>query len=254
MKYILEEIKTPNDQYFSKIVSLWSRSFGDDTEYIESFYKNMPVYSTVCILCGHNVVSMAVLLKGDGYYYGYAVCTDSEHRNKGLCKSIHGYIKEKCEREEVEYFIHPADASLEGFYTRLGMTVVASQYEVKTLSYDIEKVSECSASDYMRIRELYFGGFNYYPWSEKALSFMKENGIFFLVSYIDGVECAAAVEGERILELCAPDYLLGRSASAFLKGSAKLGAVRFMSEPNHMDAPSVMSFSGKSAYFNLFLE
>ncbi|MBE6588263.1 MAG: GNAT family N-acetyltransferase [Ruminococcaceae bacterium] len=254
MEFEIREILSPDEKELTKIASLWSDSFGDSLEFICDFYNKMPIHSTVCIFCKDIPVSMAVLLcVGEGYY-GYAVCTHRDYRGKGLCKGIHEYIKEKCQREGKEYFIHPADESLEGFYERLGMTTVASCYEVRTVAYENERVRRISASEYARIRDLYFGGFRYYPWKSEALSFMEENGTEFLSVEIDGIECAAAREGSVILELCAPDHLFGKSASSFLTGGEYLGKVRFLSPPNHLDAPAVMSFSGREVYFNLFFE
>lgn len=254
MEYRLRELTHPSDDELLKIARLWSASFGDSGQFIYDFYKKMPVHSTVCVYFGDIPVSMAVLLcVGDGYY-GYAVCTNEAHRGRGLCRMVHGFIKEKCEKEEKEYFIHPATDELTGFYTRLGMRSVLSSYEVRTLAYAASKVKKCTPEEYFRVRDLYFGGGRFYPWSVSALSFMAEGGIDLLVSCIDGEECAAAVEGDTVIELCAPDHLSGKAAMTFLSGENAFGKVRFLAPADHSAPAALMSFSGKDAYFNLFFE
>ncbi len=251
MEFVLREIYKPTEGELSGIVALWAEAFGDDENFIRSFYERMPVSSTVCILDGERIVSMALLLKAQGAYYGYAVSTLKEYRGKGLCKMIHEYIKEKCERENLEYIIHPADKSLESFYEKLGMKTVSSYYEVSVTPEKNAKLRSIDESEYSYMRDLYFGGYRYCGWGVDALKFMKDSGIEFLSCSIDGVECAAAVDSGTILELCAPDDLFGKAASAFLPEG---GMVRFFSSANHIDNPGIMSFSGKEVYFNLFLE
>ncbi len=254
MEYTVREIIEPSEIEMQGIIRLWNSSFGDSEEFIRSFYEKMPIHSTICIIAEDIPVSMSVLISVGSGYYGYAVCTFEEYRGRGLCRRIHEYIKEKCKRENREYFIHPADSSLEVFYKKLGMTPVLSSYEVRCISYNGEKVRQIPAPEYMRIRDLFFGGYRYYPWSESALSFMSENGIEFYYADIDGFECGAAVDGGRVIELCAPDHLMGKAASAFIPDTEITGYVRFLTEHNHMDETALMSFSGEYAYFNLFFE
>ena len=235
----------------SEVAELWESSFGDGREFIFEFYERMPVHSTVICTADGKTVGMTLLLSLSGAYYGYAVCTDSTFRGKGICRRIHEYIKEKCEREGMEYFIHPAEPTLVAFYEKLSMKPVLSSYEIKAFGDPSLMVREIDPMEYAFIRDLYFGGYRYYPWSESALSYMKECGIKFLSCTVDGVECAAAVDGRTVLELCAPEELFGRCAGAFIEGEGK---VRLFVTPNHIDEVSLMSFSGKDCYFNLFFE
>lgn len=254
MNYYIRELKTLTESELLGICDLWSSSFGDDKEFITSFYEKMPVHSTVCCFFEDIPVSMAVLLRVGSAYYGYAVCTLESHRRKGLCRLIHNYIREKCEAEGIEYFVHPASEELSAYYLKLGMKPVLSYFEVRTISFDKETVLDSSPEEYARIRDLYFGGNNYYPWDVSALQFMKDNGVSFKTAFICGCECGCALEGNTIIELCAPEYLSGNASSAFLLGSGKLGNVRFFTEVNHIDNTALLSFSGNSAYFNLFFE
>ena len=254
MEYIVREILEPTENELYGICNLWSECFSDDIDFIKDFYRNMPVHSTVCCFFNDIPVSMAVLLDAGKGYYGYAVCTREDHRKKGLCRRIHDYIREKCESEQREYFVHPATEDLCSYYKRMGMKESLSYYEVRTVSCDIADTFTVDPSEYSRIRELYFGGYSYYPWCDKALENLVFHGLELRGAYIDGCECAAAVEGDTILELCAPDYLYGKAACAFLYGRSTVGKVRFMSEATPFDRTALMSFSGSYIYFNLFFE
>ena len=239
------------DKPTPEIVSLWASSFGDSPEFIYEFYEKMPVHSTVVCTADGVIVGMTVLIFVDGAYYGYAVCTDKAYRGKGICRRISEYIKEKCEREGMEYFIHPAEDSLVSFYEKLSMKPVLSSYEVAVKADPTLKVREIDPAEYSFLRDLNFGGYRYYPWDERSLSYMKECGIKLLSCTVDGIECAAAVDGDTILELCAPEELYGRCAGAFIEGE---GTVRIFVQPNHIDSVTLMSSSGKDTYFNLFFE
>lgn len=240
-----------SDKPTPKIASLWESSFGDSPKFIYEFYEKMPVHSTVVCTADGAVVGMTVLISIEGAYYGYAVCTDEKYRGNGVCRRIHEYIKEKCEREGMEYFIHPAEDSLVSFYEKLSMKPVLSSYEVAVMADPAIKARKIDAREYAFIRDLYFGGYRYYPWDERSLSYMSECGIELLSCTVDGIECAAAVDGNTILELCAPEDLFGRCAGAFIEGE---GTVRIFVQPNHIDSVALMSFSGKNTYFNLFFE
>lgn len=254
MEYVLREVSPLDRSLLDGIFSLWEECFGDDREFTAAFYGKMPIHSTICIYFGDIPVSMAVLLSVGAGYYGYAVCTSPDHRNKGLCKKIHGYIREKCEKEGKEYFIHPASESLVSFYGSMGMSPVLSSYEVRTVGYAVKEPGSVDAGEYERIRDLYFGGTpTYFPWNSAALSFMAENGIKYLSFDVDGIECAAALDEGGIIELCAPDYLSGRAAMAALSEMGG-GYVRFFGEYDPRDSVALMSFSGQSVYFNLFFE
>lgn len=251
MDFIIRDIEKPTEAELSQILSLWSEAFGDSEEFIRSFFEKMPLSSVFCAIDGEKIVSMAVLLDVAGAYYGYAVSTLKEYRGMGLCRKIHGYIRDKCEREKREYLIHPADLSLVSFYEKMGMKAVSSYYEASVAPSEGVKTREIDAFEYFYMRDLYFGGGHCALWGVDALSFMCTEGIAFISAYIDGVECAAAVDGDIILELCAPEDLFGRAASAFLPDGGK---VRLFSAPNHLDPVGIMSFSGRELYFNLFLE
>ena len=252
MDYIVKEIYKPSYNELLSIAELWSKSFGDEKKFVFEFYKKMPVHSTVCCYADEILVGITVLLSLELAYYGYAVCTDADFRGKGICRRIHEYIKEKCDREGYEYFIHPADDSLVSFYEKLGMKAVLSSYEICISPDNSLKVCEIDAGEYAFMRYLYFGGCCFHSWSQEALSFFGECGIRYLTCTIDGVDCAAAVDSGTILELCAPEELVGKCAGAFLSDGD--GRVRFLTQPSHVDAPCLMSFSGRYAYFNLFFE
>jgi len=134
------------------------------------------------------------------------------------------------------------------------MQEVLYSYEVVTVSYDLVPVKSLTAEEYFRARDLDFGGFCFYPWSVEALRFMQDCGIEFAGAYIDGQLCAAAIDNGKIIELCAPDYLQGKACSALLHESMQRGTVRFLCDPYPEGHAALMSFSGKPAYFNLFLE
>ncbi|MBQ4067532.1 MAG: GNAT family N-acetyltransferase [Clostridia bacterium] len=254
MDYIINEIRSADEATLSQIAALWIDSFGDTEEFVFDFYKNMPVHSTVCAVIEGRVASMAVLLSVGEGYYGYAVCTSEKHRGNGLCRAIHNYIREKCISEGREYFVHPASSALCSFYKKMGMTEALSYYEVPVSSRGDLKASRIGAEEYFSIRELYFSGDAYYPWSASALRMMEENGTVFLSAYIDGICCAAALEEETITELCAPDHLTGLACSAFLSHCGTEGKVRFFTSPDHASQCALMSFSGNALYFNLFFE
>ena len=254
MDIVYKEIAAPDEKQLSVIAGLWSEAFGDGEDFILDFYENMPVEFTSCIFYEEDLAAMAVILSVGEGYYGYAVATKKAYRKRGLCRELFSRIRERCEREERELFIHPADEGLSLFYRRLGFFEVLSSYEVKTASYPIAPVRRLMPFEYFRIRDLYFGGSSYYPWSTEALSFMEKNGIAYYGAYIDGEECAAAVADGVIIELCAPEYSCGKACSAFLQEVGSFGTVRFLTPASHGGDCAVMSLSGKDAYFNLFFE
>ncbi len=248
------ELAAPDESQLSMIASLWGQAFGDEKDFVLDFYKKMPVEFTAAVFCNGELASMAAILSVGEGYYGYAVCTREALRGNGLCKKLFEGIKEKCERDKRELFIHPATESLSLFYRRLGFTEVLSSYEVKTPGYGICNVTKCSPAEYYRIRDLYFGGGSYYPWSVGALAFMNENGTSYFSAIIDGEECAAAISDGVIIELCAPEYNCGKACSAFLQNENGMGRVRFLTPASHGGEVAVMSLSGKDVYFNLFFE
>lgn len=257
MAFEIIEISYDGSSVPADITGLWHECFGDTKEYISSFCKGMPVKSFVCGYADGTLASLTVLIRPSkeySGYYGYAVCTSKNHRGKGYAGQLHKYIESKCNDIGFDYFLHPATRELEGFYRRLGMKTVSSFFEIVTASYPVARVRSIRAAEYLHIRDTYFGGFLYCPWSVASLDFMQKDGVRFLGATVDGVECAAAVSEDTVLELCAPEYLQGKAAAAFLSDSATVGSVRFVCEPNHVDRAAIMSLSGKWMYFNLFLD
>ena len=153
-RYVIEKVN--NTSLYSGLRDLWSGVFGDEPEFVDSFYETFgadltfgcggcpadPAGSTGLIsgyvICdGNKVVSALTLYKcGDMYvpegegtaqaagspvYVSYAICTDPEYRGRGYAAALTEYVREYV-TEELRgiSIVSPAEPSLESFYSDLG--------------------------------------------------------------------------------------------------------------------------------------
>lgn len=95
---------------------------------------------------------MPVTVCGMPGYYGYAVGTFPAYRGRGVCREIHRFILDLCDRENACYFLHPASAMLFPMYTGFGLSLcgTASYVDAEPGAARPALLRNATASDFLR--------------------------------------------------------------------------------------------------------
>lgn len=140
-----------------QIVSLWHRVFEDSEEDILFFLNHCKNYKCLGYFVDGSLVSMLFLV--DCMYssksgkYMYAVCTDEEYRNQGLCGAL---IEESKKYMQSFLWLIPAEDDLFDFYGKFG-------FETKLFSTDEYENKICFNESDEIIDYLYDGSAYKYP-------------------------------------------------------------------------------------------
>ena len=125
-------IKAPDSAQIPALRKLWQQAFGDTDGFLDIFFKTAysPNRCRCVILDGQVVAALYWFdcrLADHRYAYLYAVATDADYRNKGLCKALledtHRHLFETGYAGAV---LVPGEASLFRFYEKAGYCTFGS--------------------------------------------------------------------------------------------------------------------------------
>ena len=203
------------------IIQLWQEAFGDDPDFIRFYLDQRLTAENMLIRCiDHEPVSMASFLPVRIWQdeeriparYVYAVATTKNARGKGYAKAVLDTAKDLWEEP---LLLTPATKSLESYYGKQDFhsyshaseklfTGVSADTPSEETTLDWQ-VSDCSASDYHRIRDAHFGRDGYVEWDDAAIAFAiacaeRENGHALLYTRtVASAETTAAVQEDILL-------------------------------------------------------
>lgn len=193
------KIRFAKDTDISELKLIWKVCFGDSDEYINFFFDNMfkPENAVVADIDGR--ASGVVHLLDAKFYdtpfkYGYAIGVLPEFRGNSLCKKMHDFIRDYCEKNSFMYGLHPANDKLAEFYKSIGLNDMFSlkikEYVNDTENNDEFEISDISPDEYFNLRESHFKPL--VSWGKDTIVYMmneaKHFGGFAKKIYIDGNE------------------------------------------------------------------
>ncbi len=152
-------IKNPSLDDISSLKALWKEAFGDSDAFINSFFES--AYSDKRCFCAKDGEALCAALyifdceiEEKRIAYIYAVATKKEYRGKGICSLL---MQETHKRlKEIGYdgaILVPAQASLFGFYEKLGYKISSYVGEIKaSAAKDKTEATEIGAMEYAKLR------------------------------------------------------------------------------------------------------
>lgn len=198
-------LRPVEDKDLSRIVKIWSASFGDDEKFILALIKSCGLLSTgVCAEMDSAARSFMfafddLRIGGKKASYIYALCTEVSFRGIGIGRAVTAYAAQQAALRGAEIvFLFPADGSLEQWYsTALGAVPFGkSAFEATEASPVFSSgLREISPGEYLSLR-------SDSPW-KVPLSLLKAQdavhrcwgGGFFS---LDKSLVSAEVRGERL--------------------------------------------------------
>lgn len=217
--YNLKKITIQSSEY-PKLRSLWSDVFGDEPAYVDSFYKHWGKDIWGCVLSDDGGVRSALTcfrmgaLGGREVWISYAICTDPSARGLGYGSIITEYARDIVVSEGGVSMLCPAEASLVGFYEKLGYhpcgyTMTAEKIsrfgeliQTDDASKDFERIS---ADEYFNLREEKLAGISHVKLGQKAKEWIKleYDDSFFISRQADNSEPSIFIPNVEILPECA---------------------------------------------------
>lgn len=158
-------------------VRLASRCFDEEIEYTSGIFENLYSKENLIIYKENSeVLGMLFMIDyeistGGTAYYLYYVCTDENHRGKGVMKAILSFAKDAATDKKGEFlFLVPADENLRKMYYKIGYTVPFVGGKQEKLPQDLKLQSNMMNSRNKKITGRYL-----IP-SLKALLQLKNTG------------------------------------------------------------------------------
>ena len=205
--------------------ALWEQTFGDDSEFIDAFFRAFLKKDTCMVAeCDGKVVSAMYIISGSTINpyrknilaagYTYALATLPEYRGRGIGKAVYQAANAKALETHDMAMVQPSEESLYPFYEEASGARVMSIMKEAVLTPDdlfgVEpaKAARIPAFQYFGMRESILSGMPHATYSEDMIDFMEDyfeqNGDFFMTE--EGIAAAETVNGVcRITELLAPD-------------------------------------------------
>ncbi|MBQ7653864.1 MAG: GNAT family N-acetyltransferase, partial [Clostridia bacterium] len=189
----------------SSLISLWQICFGDEKEYIESFFENFSDRMKVGVYRQDGkIVSALYCLPAQlvfektrvDAWYVYAVGTLPEYRKRGYAGELIDEVK-NLEDIRQALFLTPSSEKNRSFYAKLGFEdrffSSVFDFEKRENSREI-RLCKRTNEDLFALRERYLGEYPFVSWDEKHLEFaLKRNT---LIAYERG-EAAGYIHFEK---------------------------------------------------------
>ena len=106
--------------------ALWEKAFGDSGEFLDLFFERAYAPERCrCITLDGKVAAMLfwfeTFCEDQRFAYVYAVSTDPDYRNRGLCRMLMDDVREILTREGYDgILLYPASPALSEMYARMG--------------------------------------------------------------------------------------------------------------------------------------
>lgn len=249
--------------------NLWQICFGDRMRYIDVFFEKMFVAENTVVAEADNRVAGVVYilertLMSKIFMYGYAIGVFPEYRGNNICEKMLDFIKNKVEKENCIFGLHPANDKLTDFYKRIGLDemyylkeVDASEFSSDAM-YDLEEIS---VDEFYGLRKSAFE--NCVGWNKDALAYILENGeivkkitlqeknLYFVLSKQNN--------GVLVKETNATDDEVKKVSTSIKKCFDTENITYLLSSKSTLQGiikPMVLGFSDKNPdiYMNLFLD
>lgn len=223
MKDYILRLWQPEDK--PELKALWELAFGDDGEYIDTFFRSfLKEDSCVVAECDDKVVSAMYILGNNTLWpyrknrltagYTYALATLPEYRGRGIGKAVYQAAAEKALEKHDIAAVLPAEEGLYPFYESAnGAKALSIRREAIIKAEDLKDVKVINAAripafHYFGIRESILRGMPHVTFSEEMIDFMEdymeEHGDFFMTE--EGIAMVEPGDGTcRITELLCPD-------------------------------------------------
>ncbi len=199
-------LSTTSDK--EKLVSLWSKVFGDTEKAINLFFEyHFNPCNTLVYDDNGTIASMLYLLDGElvisgktyRAYYLYAAATDADYRGKGIMASMLELAKDTAKSRGVDFIcLLPAEKSLYGYYAKHGYKPVFKKKTVEILPKNSASAISDN-SDLSAIRKSVYADYDRFEWNSKAIEYavkqneyygggfaLNESG-YYLYSSADGI-------------------------------------------------------------------
>lgn len=205
--------------------ALWEEAFGDDGEFIDTFFRSFLKKDTCLVAeCEGRVVSAMYILEGFRTYpyrknvltagYSYALATHPDYRGRGIGKAVYKAVTEKILEKHDMALVLPAEESLYPFYEEAtGAKPVTIMREARFTPEELQGIKPFAAAripafQYAGLREMYMSGMPHASCTDEIVDFMEEymevHGDFFLTE--KGIAAVETVGDTcRISELLSPD-------------------------------------------------
>lgn len=214
---------SPEDK--PQMKALWEDAFGDDGEFIDTFFRNFLKKDTCLVAeCEGKVVSAMYILEGFRLYpyrknvltagYSYALATHPDYRGRGIGRAVYKAVTEKILEKHDMALVLPAEESLYPFYEEAtGAKPVTIMREARFTPAELEGIEPTQAAripafQYAGLREMFMSGMPHAACTDEMVDFMEEymeeHGDFFLTEH--GIAAVETVNDVcRITELLCPD-------------------------------------------------
>lgn len=240
------------------VTALWKATFGDSTEWIESFLSAASLERTCfAALSGKNLAGMlfslpAVLtVNGEAKEsrYIYAVATDPEFRNQGVMTALERFACEEAAKEGAFYAaLVPAAFPLFSMYQKLGYRTAFHEYTARApMQLDPQaKLSHCSPEFFFAERRRLLSersvSFELYPNMQEFRCWdLVKSGKLVRARTADAVGYVVFEKREDtlvILETSLPDHALSHAAGT-------------LCEEQHCSTITVKGKTGTAAPFGM---
>lgn len=205
------KIEQPTLAQIPRLKQLWKSAFADEDAFIDRFFAvTFAPQRCCCVTEADSVLAAAywfdVGFSGKRAAYVYAVATAPEHRGKGLCRQLMGYIHSHLAKKGYAgVMLVPGDDGLREMYGKMDYVNFGGMQEFACAAGEAATaVTQISAEEFARLRRalLPVGGVIQ---EDENLGFLAQ---FYRFYRGDGFLLAAASTGS---ELFAAELLGGRT-------------------------------------------
>lgn len=138
--------------------SLWKKAFGDTDEFLDPFFETAYAPGRCrCITMDGNVVAMLfwfeTFCEEARFAYVYAVSTDPDYQNRGLCRALMADTEKILKSEGYHgILLYPASEGLSRMYAKMGYERCTAVTEFTCDAGEAVPLREISQAEYARLR------------------------------------------------------------------------------------------------------
>ncbi len=245
----------------SAVVSLWSKTFGDSTQWIEKYLSYFAEFVAV-YKENNELLGMLSLLpvQADKYCgrYVYAVATDKKARGMGIATKLLEFAKDFIKEKNEDFLVLvPSEASLFDFYQKRGYTTLNCIEKSEFLITQKRDILSCfekiSPQEYCDFRQKHLKGFRQISWDSDSLEKILAlyNGDFYYSKSTDSI--AFCVNDKNTLYI--KEFLSSDTSPDFLSLASFYDANTIVLTKKG-DKPFAMVYpeSFKNSYFNIAID